>query len=133
MFNKNTFGQTPASSSFSTFNPQQQQNTGFGQSAFSKPGGAFGTSFGQQNTSVFGAQPATATSLFGATNPTQQQGFGSKINFPITFCSYFIISKFLRFWATTTAATANFHLRHDQHNWIIVIIRSSTEFNIRSC
>lgn len=65
---------TPA---FSSFN-QQQPTTGFGQSAFAKPAGGFGTAFGQQNTSVFGAQPAAGTSLFGASNPHQQQGFGSK-------------------------------------------------------
>lgn len=75
---KSTFGapnQTPA---FSSFNPQQQ-NTGFGQSAFSKPAGTFGaTTFGQQNTSVFGAQQAPSTSLFGATNTPQQPSFGGR-------------------------------------------------------
>lgn len=73
----NTFGQPSATPAFSSFN-QQQPATGFGQSAFAKPAGGFGTSFGQQNNSVFGAQPAAGTSLFGATNPPQQQGFGSK-------------------------------------------------------
>lgn len=82
--NKNTFGQQPATPGFSAFNPQPQQNTGFGQSAFAKPGGAFGgASFGQQNTSVFGAQPAAGTSLFGSQQPQQQpqqQGFGCKFH-----------------------------------------------------
>lgn len=74
---KNTFGQPAATPGFSAFNPQPQQNTGFGQSAFAKPANAFGTSFGQQNTSVFGAQPAAGTSLFGSAQPQQQQqGFG---------------------------------------------------------
>ena len=77
---KNTFGQQPATPSFSAFNTQPQ-NTAFGSSAFSKPAGGFGASFGaQQQTSVFGAQPAAGTSLFGATNtPQQQQGFGSEL------------------------------------------------------
>lgn len=76
---KNTFGAQPTTPGFSAFNPQQQQNTGFGQSAFAKPGGAFGSTFGNQGTSVFGAQPAAGTSLFGSTQPQQpQQGFGSK-------------------------------------------------------
>lgn len=83
---KNTFGQQPTTQGFSTFN-QPQQTPGFGQSAFSKPGGAFGTSFGQQqNTSVFGAQPAAATSLFGSTNPPQQQGFGGEFEIIQDFC-----------------------------------------------
>lgn len=82
---KNTFGQQSATPAFSSFNPQPQQNAGFGQSAFSKPAGAFGASFGQQNSSVFGAQPAPGTSLFGSTNPAQQQqqtAFG---------CEYFFV------------------------------------------
>lgn len=70
------FGQPAATPAFSAFNPQQQ-NTGFGQaSAFQKPQGAFGsTAFGQQNTSVFGAQPTPGTSLFGATSTPQQSAF----------------------------------------------------------
>ncbi|CRK89895.1 CLUMA_CG003627, isoform A [Clunio marinus] len=72
---KNTFGQ-PSTPAFSSFN-SPQQNTGFGQSAFAKPGGAFGT-FGQQQTSVFGATPQPGgSSLFGATSTPQQQGFGT--------------------------------------------------------
>lgn len=75
---KNTFGTPTQTPAFSSFNPQQQ-NTGFGQSAFSKPGGTFGApTFGQQNNSVFGAQQAPGTSLFGATNPPQQQSFGGE-------------------------------------------------------
>lgn len=85
----NTFSNQPASSTFSSFN-NPQQNTGFA-TAFSKPGGNFGApTFGQQNTSVFGAtQPAT--SLFGSTASTQQQGFGSKIKF------FFVLIRKLHF------------------------------------
>lgn len=89
---KNTFGQQSATPAFSSFNPQPQQNAGFGQSAFSKPAGAFGASFGQQNSSVFGAQPAPGTSLFGSTNPAQQQqqtAFG---------CEYFSLFCFHLLW-----------------------------------
>lgn len=61
---KNTFGQS-TSGGF------------FGQSAFSKPTNTFGT-FGQQNQTVFGAQPAT-TGLFGTTPQTSapQSSFGN--------------------------------------------------------
>lgn len=73
----NTF--TPAGSTFSSFNAQQQ-NTGFG-TAFPKQGGNFGaSSFGQQNNSVFGAQQP-GTSLFGSNTTQQQPGFGSKLNY----------------------------------------------------
>lgn len=74
---KNTFGQPTNTPGFSAFNTPQQ-NTGFGQSAFAKPAGTFGAtnSFGQQQNSVFGAQPTPGTSLFGASTPQQQQGFG---------------------------------------------------------
>jgi hypothetical protein len=76
---KNTFGAQPATPAFSAFNTQPQQNTGFGQSAFAKPGGTFGSNFGQPTTSVFGAQPTPGTSLFGSAQPQQpQQGFGSE-------------------------------------------------------
>lgn len=64
---KNTFGTGAATPAFS----------GFGQSAFAKPANTFGNTFGQQNSSVFGAQP---TGLFGSTsqaNP-QQPSFGCK-------------------------------------------------------
>jgi hypothetical protein len=72
------FGQPAATPAFSAFNTPQQ-NTAFGQaSAFAKPAGAFGSTFGQQNNSVFGAQPTPGTSLFGATNSPQQTGFGGK-------------------------------------------------------
>lgn len=75
---KNTFGQPTSTPGFSAFNTPQQ-NTGFGQSAFAKPAGSFGQpTFGQQQTSVFGAQPAAGTSLFGTTSTPQQQGFGCK-------------------------------------------------------
>jgi hypothetical protein len=77
------FGQPTATPAFSSFNNQQQNAGGFGQSAFSKPGGGFGTSFGQQNSSVFGAQQPAGSSLFGASTPQQQQGFGSEFNFLI--------------------------------------------------
>jgi hypothetical protein len=74
------FAQPSATPAFSSFNTQQQ-NTSFGQpSAFAKPGGTFGTSFGQANTSVFGAQPQPGTSLFGATSTPQQAGFGGELN-----------------------------------------------------
>lgn len=79
---KNTFGQQPATPAFSSFN-SPQQNAGFGQSAFAKPATGFGNTFGQ-NTSVFGAQPAPGTSLFGATSTAQQQqGFGSEMTHPL--------------------------------------------------
>ncbi|XP_070502956.1 nuclear pore complex protein Nup98-Nup96 [Chironomus tepperi] len=68
---KNTFGQT-TSGSF------------FGQSAFAKPTNTFGNNtFGQQNQTVFGAQPSTGVGvgggLFGATQqptPAPQSSFG---------------------------------------------------------
>lgn len=76
---KNTFGQT-TSGSF------------FGQSAFAKPTNTFGNNtFGQQNQTVFGAQPSTQVGvgggLFGSTaqqqpTPAPQSSFGGKfINF----------------------------------------------------
>lgn len=75
---KNTFGQATPSTGFSAFN-SPQQNAGFGQSAFAKPAGAFGAQGFGQNTSVFGAQSTPGPSLFGSTQPQQQQqGFGCK-------------------------------------------------------
>lgn len=88
---KNTFGEQPAPSAFSSFN-LPKQNANFGLSAFDKPATGFGNIFGQ-NTSVFGAQPAPRTFLFGETStPQKQQGFKSEMIHPLLSFTQFSLS-----------------------------------------
>ena len=112
---KNTFGQS-TSGSF------------FGQSAFAKPTNTFGNNtFGQQNQTVFGAQPATG--LFGTTaqqTPAPQSSFGGKL------ANFTIIKQFIKIKLIIRIWTTNFNIWKYKHNWNYFIVWRSTSLIVRS-